>query len=143
MSDKRKKLPRRKVAAELIPAVQLFRANVRILLERAKDGEKSATQAAIAEKSGIPLRTLTHQLSLEPGGASAPTLRTVQAVADALRMPPWLLLHEDFPSVIALDPHVQRQIQKTLKLYFGAVPESRSAVDATAELLPQRSKSVP
>lgn len=141
MNPKRKQPPRKR-PAEDIPVVKIFRANVRVLLEAAQRGEKAISQEAIAAKAGVALRTLAHQLSQDAQGISAPTLRLVQAIADAFNIKPWLLLVDDFPAEIALNPQLQRSIQETIARYLGAVPESRSALDEPAKFLPQRSKTV-
>jgi hypothetical protein len=118
----------------------VFRTNVRALLEAAKDGGSPVSQEKIADMGAVPLRTLTHQLSIDARGISAPTLRLVQAIADAFGIKPWMLLVEDLPAEIALNPHIRRTVQETMARYFGALPESRSALDEPAKLLPQRSK---
>lgn len=136
MTDKN--LPRRKTRAEDIPVVQVFRTNVRALLDAAQAGGHPITQLGLAKLAGIAPRTFTHQLSLDANSQSAPTLRTLQAVAKAFGIEPWQLLVEDFPAEVALSPQIQRTVRETITRYLGAAPESRSAVDETAKLLPQR-----
>jgi transcriptional regulator with XRE-family HTH domain len=111
---------------------------VRVLLSAAKDSGQQISQKIIAKAAGISPRTLAHHLSIDAEDKSAPTLRTVQAVANAFGLEPWLLLTEDLSAEIALSPHMRETVQQTISLYLDAPPEAKEAIDKMAHLLPRR-----
>ncbi len=107
-------------------------------MDAAKTGGQEISQEIIAEAAGISLRTLAHHLSLNADSMSCPTLRTVQAVADAFGVDPWLLLNEDLPAELALAPKVMETVQQTISRYLRAPTEAREVIDKTVHLLPRR-----
>jgi transcriptional regulator with XRE-family HTH domain len=131
-------LPDRKTPADGIPAVGIFRRNVRALMDAAKESGQEISQEIIADAAGISLRTLAHHLSVAAEDKSSPTLRTVQAVSDAFGLSPWLLLTEDLPAELVLSPHVRKTVQHTISRYLKAPQEAREVIDKTVHLLPRR-----
>jgi hypothetical protein len=129
-------LPARKTVAADIPAVGIFRRNVRALMDAAKDSGQEISQEIIARAAGISPRTLAHHLSIDAADKSCPTLRTVQAVAEAFGMKPWSLLMDDLPAELLLSPTMRDTVHKTISRYLKAPESARKIVDQTVHLFP-------
>lgn len=125
--------------AKELQVVRDFRANVRTLLIEAKKMEPSLTQAKVAKKAGMSVRSLAGHIRED--SESVPSLRTIHDIAQAMGVEPWQLLFPDFPAQIALNPSVRSEVRNTIQRYLNAEPAARPTMDNVASILPQRAKT--
>lgn len=129
---RKKELARRKPPLEEVAAVKQFRTNVRACLAVATNGHK-VTQEEIAKRAGLSLRALGYQLSGE--AKNAPTLRTLQGLANAFGLEPWQLLLPDLPTALILNPATRAKVRTTIQRYLSADDSDRDLVDKVASKL--------
>lgn len=85
------------------------------------------SQKDVAKKTGVPQRTINHVLNAKPD--SNTTLRTLETIADGLKIEVWHLL---VPG-LSVDLMKNHSIDKLLDNFNAAAPEGRSYIERVAE----------
>lgn len=104
-------------------AAEALRTNLRVLAERAKQDRDLTSRG----NGQFTPKTLNNVVN----GRHAPTLETLQKIADAFGIEVWQLLLPEFHAGLLLDP----QIGRVMRAYATADEEGREMFTRTASLI--------
>lgn len=127
-----KKLPARKTPTEDLALVRVFKENLRALVAALRAGAPAGqhlTQKELAKRLRISLRNFKNLIE----GNHAPTLRTIESIAQGLQVDPWQLFVPGLRTELVLDPQLRGKTKETIQLYLQS-PEHASLFERIAAL---------
>jgi transcriptional regulator with XRE-family HTH domain len=86
----------------------------------------SLSQSQLAAKAGIGQTSISN---MEQPDGKSPTSDTLDSVAHALRVPPWVLMLPNIPS----DQGTLKQLEKLALTYIAVNDDGRRTIDTIAE----------
>lgn len=111
--------------------VVIFADNIRHLMKVRGD-----SQLRLAQRAGVSQRVVGDLMTYGKGHFKNPTVRTLDALAGAYGVAPWVLLLPDMP----LDNAVQDRVLSALAGYLALSERDRESVDRLLDAFARSSK---